>query len=74
MSEITQTFNEVNEDIKAVVTITYNCDVCGDFDVIKSKSTMLQFCAGCGKRANPMSIESVGVKIDGVWKLKKLEE
>ena len=64
----------MSEDIKAVVTITYNCDVCGDFDVIKSKSSMLQFCAWCGNRAYPTSIESVGVKIDGVWKLKRLYE
>ena len=50
----------------ACVTVEFLCDECGEFDVIKSKSTLVQFC-GCGKEAKPIRIVSAAIKLDGKW-------
>lgn len=64
----------MSDDINAFVTVLYDCKACGEFEVIKTKSSFYQTCSSCGLRAFPLRIESVGVKIDGVWKVKKFEK
>jgi hypothetical protein len=50
----------------ACVTVEFLCDDCGEFEVIKSKSTLVQFC-GCGKAARPIRIVNASIKQDGKW-------
>jgi hypothetical protein len=50
----------------ACVTVEFLCDKCGKFEVIKSKSTLVQLC-GCGKAARPMRIVNAAIKQDGKW-------
>ena len=56
----------------AVVTVEFVCDECGEYEVIKSKGTMIQYCLSCGRVSKTSKIVSVGIKIDGVWKIKFL--
>lgn len=53
----------------AVVTVEFKCDECGEYEVIKSKSTLTQHCSSCGRLSKPSRVVSVGIKIDGVWKV-----
>lgn len=57
---------------EAVVTVEFECDECGKYEVIKSKSNLMQYCSSCGRLSAPSRIMSVGIKIDGVWKVKSL--
>jgi hypothetical protein len=50
----------------AFVTVEFLCDECGEFEVIKSKSTLVQFC-GCGKAARPVRIVNASIKQGGEW-------
>ena len=56
----------------ASVTVEFVCDECGEYEVIKSKGTLIQYCSSCGRLSEPSRIVSVGIKIDGVWKIKFL--
>lgn len=50
----------------AYATVEFFCDDCGEFDVIKNKSTLTQFC-GCGKMARPVRIINVAIKQGKKW-------
>ncbi len=50
----------------ACVTIEFRCEECGEFEVIKSKSTLVQFCR-CGNKATPIRIVNAAVRLDGRW-------
>lgn len=56
----------------AVVTVEFKCDECGKYEVIKLKSTLTQYCSSCGRLSKPSLVVSVGIKINGVWKIKFL--
>jgi len=56
----------------ASVTVEFVCDECGEYEVIKSKGTLIQYCSSCGRLSEPSRIVSVGIKIDGMWKIKFL--
>jgi hypothetical protein len=53
-------------DQGACVTVEFLCDDCGKFEVIKTKSTLVQFC-GCGKESKPIRIISAAINLDGKW-------
>ncbi len=54
------------------VTIEYHCEECGVYEVIKSKSTLVQYC-GCGKLSRPVSIVNAAIKMDDKWIVRKLQ-
>ena len=56
----------------ASVTVEFVCYECGEYEVIKSKGTLIQYCSSCGRLSEPSRIVSVGIKIDGMWKIKFL--
>ena len=55
----------------ACVTVEYLCEDCGEFEVIKSCSTLTQFC-GCGKEAKPTRIINAAIKQDKKWIMQSL--
>jgi hypothetical protein len=63
-----------NDSPSVAVTIEFDCEECGTFEVIKSKSTLIQHCAGCGKLSKPLRIVCAGINIDGVWKIRQLQD
>ena len=60
-------------NLKACITVTFKCDECGEFDVIKSYKHLHQYCS-CGKLAIALSVVSVGIWEDGKWQIMKLPE
>lgn len=56
------------QPVLAAVAVVFDCTTCGEFEVLKSESTLVQFCAGCGELAKPTQIVRASVLTDGVWK------
>lgn len=69
---LTDMEDETHKEIDGSAIVEYECAKCGIYDVIKNKSDLNHHCASCGKKSIPLRILSVGVKVDGVWKMRKL--